>query len=171
MEHLTKILLLASVAILIPTQALPLSGLNYQKALSMAIHFYNQAHKGENAFRLLQTSLPSPNQGPQEQTLKHLSFTLKETMCPVMEELPLDQCDFKSDGLVKECQGSISNEQDIAAIILTCDPVASAPSRSRRASVPRRKKGPKKDGYKPGGYSLIALGKPETKKVPYMEAL
>ncbi|XP_043834541.1 cathelicidin-6-like [Dromiciops gliroides] len=36
-----------------------------------------------------------------------LSFTLKETMYPVTEGTPLDQCDFKTDGLVKECQGSI----------------------------------------------------------------
>ncbi|XP_074166130.1 cathelicidin-2-like [Sminthopsis crassicaudata] len=135
MEHLRNILLLASVATLIPTQALPLSSLSYQKALFKALHLYNQAHKGENAFRLLQTDPPSPNQDLQEQTLKHLSFTLKETVCPVTEELLLDQCDFKVDGLVKDCQGLISNEQDIAAIILTCDPATSAPSSLQKIPI------------------------------------
>ncbi|KAM9097687.1 cathelicidin-2 [Sarcophilus harrisii] len=171
MEHLRNILLLASVATLIPTQALPLSSLSYQKALSKALHLYNQAHKGENAFRLLQTDPPSPNQDLQEQTLKHLSFTLKETVCPVTEDLLLDQCDFKVDGLVKECQGSISNEQDIAAIILTCDPEASAPSRSRRYLTFKRKNGSRKNGHRPGGYSLIALGNKKVLKAPYMESI
>ena len=38
-------------------------------------------------------------QKPQDQRLKLLSITLKETVCPVSEELPLDQCDFKRDGV------------------------------------------------------------------------
>ncbi|XP_072509742.1 cathelicidin-2-like [Notamacropus eugenii] len=169
MEHLRKVLLLASVAILISTQALPLSSLSYQQTLSTAIHFYNEVHRGENAFRLLQIYSPSPNQGPHEQTLKRLNFTLKETVCPTTEELLLDQCDFKTDGLLKECQGSVSNEQGIAAIILTCDPVTPELFRSRRSPLPGRKKGSKR--HKPGSYSVIALGKPGVKKSPYMEAL
>ncbi|XP_043834540.1 cathelicidin-related antimicrobial peptide Bf-CRAMP-like [Dromiciops gliroides] len=171
MEHIRKVLLLASVATLIPTQALPLSGLSYQKALSTAIHFYNKVHNEENAFRLFQTYTPSPDQGPQEETLNRLSFTLKETVCPVTEELLVDQCDFKDDGLVKECQGSVSNEENIAAIILTCDPEALGSSRSRRAPIPRRKKGSKKNNHKTGGYSLIALGSTNIHKAPYMESL
>ncbi|XP_068952019.1 cathelicidin-1-like [Petaurus breviceps papuanus] len=171
MEHLRKVLLLASVASLIPAQASPAPSLSYQQALSTAIHFYNEVHRGENAFRLLQISSLSPNQGPHEQTLKRLNFTLKETVCPMTEELLLDQCDFKIDGLVKECQGSVSNEQGIAAIILTCDPVAPQTFRSRRSPLPRRKKGSKKNSYKTGGYSLISLGKPNVHKAPYMESL
>ncbi|XP_036595375.1 cathelicidin-1-like [Trichosurus vulpecula] len=171
MEHLKRVLLLASVAILIPAQALPPSSLSYEQALSTAIHFYNEVHRGENAFRLLQIYSTSPNQGPHEQTLKRMNFTLKETVCPMTEELLLDQCDFKTDGLVKECQGLVSNEQGIAAIILTCDPVAPELLRSRRSPLPRRKKGSKKNSYKTGGYSVIALGKSNVHKAPYMEAL
>ncbi|XP_044512930.1 cathelin-related peptide SC5-like [Gracilinanus agilis] len=160
MEQLRSILLLVSVAALIPTQAVPQSSLSYPKALSTAIHFYNQIHGRENAFRLLKTYPPSPSQESDEQVPKLLSFTLKETICPVTEELLLDQCDFKADGLVKECQGSVSNEQDTAAIILTCEPVAPVPSRSRRTPLPRRKNGSKNNRYRTGGYSLISMKHP-----------
>ncbi|XP_020854748.1 cathelicidin-related antimicrobial peptide Bf-CRAMP-like [Phascolarctos cinereus] len=164
MEHLRKALLLASVATLIPTQAFPLSSLSYEQALSTAIHFYNEVHRGENAFRLLQTYSPSSNKDPQEQTLKRVNFTLKETVCPMTEDLVLYQCDFKTDGLVKECQGSLSNEQGIAAIILTCDPVAPEPSRFRRALFPRRRKG----SNKPGKYSVLFAAKPSVGKTPHI---
>uniref|UniRef100_A0A5F8GP44 Cathelicidin-6-like n=1 Tax=Monodelphis domestica TaxID=13616 RepID=A0A5F8GP44_MONDO len=171
MEHFRSILLLVSVATLIPTQAVPQSSLSYSKALSTAIHFYNQIHSRENAFWLLKTHPPSPSQDPEEQVPKLLSFTLKETICPVTEELLLDQCDFKADGLVKECQGSVSNEQDTAAIILTCEPVAPVPSRSRRTPLPKQKNGSKNRRFRIGGYTMISMKQPRVQKAPYMEAL
>ncbi|XP_020854854.1 cathelicidin-related antimicrobial peptide Bf-CRAMP-like [Phascolarctos cinereus] len=132
MEPLRKLLLLASAAAVLPTRVLPQPSLSYEKALSAAIYFYNQGPGRENAFRVFQVhSFPSI-QPLQEQTQKFLSFTLKETVCPVTEELLLDQCDFKTDGLVKECQVSVSNEQDMAAIILTCNQVPPEPLRFKR---------------------------------------
>ncbi|XP_044533047.1 cathelicidin-6-like, partial [Gracilinanus agilis] len=128
------------VATLLSAQVLPQSSPSYEKALSAVIHFHNQVHGTENAFKVLQVHPPPSNQNPQDQRLKLLRITLKETVCPRTEELPLDQCDFKRYGLVKKCQASVSNEQDIAAIILTCDPVAPAPSRFRRSSRKKRKK-------------------------------
>uniref|UniRef100_A0A5F8G7A6 Uncharacterized protein n=1 Tax=Monodelphis domestica TaxID=13616 RepID=A0A5F8G7A6_MONDO len=124
MEHLRKVLLMASVATILPAQVLSQSSLSYEKTLSVAIHFYNQVHGIENVFKVLEVHPPPSNQKPQDQRLKLLSFAMKEMVCPRTGELPLDQCDFKRDGLVKKCQGSISNEQDIPSIILTCDPVA-----------------------------------------------
>ncbi|XP_027698003.1 cathelicidin-related peptide Bf-CRAMP-like [Vombatus ursinus] len=138
MEHFTKLLLLAGATAVLPPRVLPQPSLSYEKALSAVIHFYNQVPGRENAFRVLQVRSPPSIQPLQEQTQKLLSFTLKETVCPVTEELPLDQCDFKTDGLVKECQGSVSNEQDIAAIILTCDPVPPEPLRFKRIRCPPR---------------------------------
>ncbi|XP_068951532.1 cathelicidin-1-like [Petaurus breviceps papuanus] len=139
MEPLRKLLLLASVTAFLPAPVSPQASLSYEKALSAGIYFYNHIHRKENAFRVWQDHSPPSGQSPQEQTQKLLSLTLKETVCPVTEELRLDQCDFKTDGLVKECQGSVSNEQGIAAIILTCDPVASEPVRFKRKRCRRKK--------------------------------
>ncbi|KAM9097688.1 cathelicidin-7 [Sarcophilus harrisii] len=139
MEHLGKLLLLASVAILIPTRVSTWSFLSYEKVLSPVINFYNYGHGRENAFWLLQVHSPPSGQTPQEQPQKFLSFTLKETVCPVTVELPLKGCDFKTDGLVKECQVSASIEQDVAAIALTCDPEASAKIFRRSRNKKRRK--------------------------------
>ncbi|XP_036595504.1 cathelicidin-related peptide Bf-CRAMP-like [Trichosurus vulpecula] len=132
MEPLGRLMLLAGVAALLPAQVWPQSSLSYEKALSAGIYFYNQVHGRDNAFRIWQVHSPPSGQPSQEQTQKLLSFTLKETVCPMIEELPLDQCDFKTDGLVKECQGSVSNEQDMAVIILNCEPVAPEPLRFKR---------------------------------------
>ncbi|XP_074139205.1 cathelicidin-6-like [Sminthopsis crassicaudata] len=140
MEHLGKLLLLASVAILIPTWVSPQPFLSYEKALSPVINFYNYVYGRENAFWLLQVHAPPSGQIPQEQVQKFLSFTLKETVCPVTVELPLKECDFKTDGLVKECQASASTEQDISALVLTCGPEASAPRRFRRSRHKRRRR-------------------------------
>ncbi|XP_072509728.1 cathelicidin-related antimicrobial peptide Bf-CRAMP-like [Notamacropus eugenii] len=139
MEHLRKLVLLAGVAALLPARVLPQPSSSYEKALSAGIHFYNQVHGRENAFRVWQVYSPPPGQPSQEETQKLLSFILKETVCPVTEELLLDQCDFKTDGLVKECQGSVSNEQGIAAIILTCDSVAPEPLRFKRIRCLKRR--------------------------------
>uniref|UniRef100_A0A5F8HHS2 Cathelicidin-6-like n=1 Tax=Monodelphis domestica TaxID=13616 RepID=A0A5F8HHS2_MONDO len=133
MEHLRKVLLLVSVVTLIPAQVLPQSSPRDGNTLSAAIHFYNQVHGTKNAFKVLETHPPPSNQGALEQRLKFLNVTMKETMCPRNEEFPLQQCDFKRDGLVKKCQASVSNEQDIVAIILTCDLGALLSPRSRRS--------------------------------------
>ncbi|XP_044540954.1 cathelicidin-7-like, partial [Gracilinanus agilis] len=124
MENLRKVLLLVSMTTLIPALVLSQSSLRDGNALYAAIHFYNQVHGTENVFKVLEAQPPPSNEGAHEQRLKFLSFTMKETVCPRTKELPLDQCDFKRDGLVKKCQASVSNGQDIAAIILTCDPGA-----------------------------------------------
>ncbi|XP_056662256.1 cathelicidin antimicrobial peptide-like [Monodelphis domestica] len=136
MEHLRKVLLMASVATILPAQVLSQSSLSYEKTLSVAIHFYNQVHGIENVFKK-----------PQDQRLKLLSFAMKEMVCPRTGELPLDQCDFKRDGLVKKCQGSISNEQDIPSIILTCDPVAPVTPAPPGFTTSSKKKGKKKLPY------------------------
>ncbi|XP_044512929.1 cathelicidin-4-like [Gracilinanus agilis] len=152
MELLRKVLLMASVATLLSAQVLPQSSPSYEKALSAVIHFHNQVHGTENAFKVLQVHPPPSNQNPQDQRLKLLRITLKETVCPRTEELPLNQCDFKRYGLVKKCQASVSNEQDITAIILTCDPGALLSFRSRR-SVTKMKK-TKADKY----HHLLSYG-------------
>uniref|UniRef100_A0A8C3HPA6 Uncharacterized protein n=1 Tax=Chrysemys picta bellii TaxID=8478 RepID=A0A8C3HPA6_CHRPI len=57
-------------------------------------------------------------------TLHLLEFTVKETECPVSENLLLDQCDFRDNGVVRNCSGTVSTERRAPWVLLTCHPVA-----------------------------------------------
>ncbi|XP_074201068.1 cathelicidin-7-like isoform X2 [Camelus bactrianus] len=39
---------------------------------------------------------------------KPVSFTVKETVCPKRTQLPPEQCDFKENGVVKQCLGTVN---------------------------------------------------------------
>eukprot|EP00069_Balaena_mysticetus_P007998 bmy_05601T0 len=44
-------------------------------------------------------------------TPKPVSFTVKETVCPSTTQQPPEQCDFKENGLVKQCVGTVTLDQ------------------------------------------------------------
>ncbi|XP_063003644.1 cathelicidin-related peptide Oh-Cath-like [Elgaria multicarinata webbii] len=110
--------LVVAATALDPQQDAPLS---YEEAVSLGIDLYNQEPEVAFAFRLLEAS-PQPEW--ESQSLQKLQFTMKETKCPVSEEVWLEQCDFKDDGLVKECSGSLSVEEGAPVIQLNCETVA-----------------------------------------------
>uniref|UniRef100_G1QG61 Uncharacterized protein n=1 Tax=Myotis lucifugus TaxID=59463 RepID=G1QG61_MYOLU len=41
-----------------------------------------------------------------------MSFTVKETVCPRTTRQPPEECDFKENGLVKVCTGTVKLDQD-----------------------------------------------------------
>ncbi|KAL8164660.1 UNVERIFIED_CONTAM: hypothetical protein K2H54_001295 [Gekko kuhli] len=84
---------------------------SYEEAISLAIDLYNQEPGVERAFRLLEAK-PQPKWDPSLQSLQKLEFTVQETTCPTSEQLNLDKCDFKADGVVKECHGIIISDEE-----------------------------------------------------------
>ncbi|CAM4598268.1 unnamed protein product [Lepidochelys kempii] len=54
-------------------------------------------------------------------TIQSLKFTVKETVCPVSEKCDINQCEFKEDGLVKDCSGIFSTEKDPPSVIIKCE--------------------------------------------------
>ncbi|TEA23980.1 hypothetical protein DBR06_SOUSAS21910061, partial [Sousa chinensis] len=44
-------------------------------------------------------------------TPKPVSFTVKETVCPRTSQQPQENCDFKENGLVKQCVGTVTLDQ------------------------------------------------------------
>nr|XP_023416038.1 cathelicidin-3-like [Cavia porcellus] len=48
----------------------------------------------------------------------------KETVCPKETPLPLEQCDFKEDGLVKQCMGTVTLDTASSASDISCHRVS-----------------------------------------------
>ncbi|XP_062989632.1 cathelicidin-3-like [Elgaria multicarinata webbii] len=103
----------------------------FQEALSQVVKIYNQGPNIQNAFRLLQAT-PLPGLNSSSVTLQQLNFTIQETVCPASEKRDPEQCEFKPDGLVKDCSGYFSTEQANSLIVITCDAVVQEPVRITR---------------------------------------
>ncbi|XP_033022221.1 cathelicidin-3-like [Lacerta agilis] len=99
----------------------------FQEALAQAVYFYNQGPQVQNAFRLLDAAqLPRLNSS--SGNLQRLNFTIQETVCPTSGGAAAEQCDFKPDGLVKDCSGYFSNQQANSVIVVTCDAAVRKPT-------------------------------------------
>ncbi|XP_028934016.1 cathelicidin-6-like [Ornithorhynchus anatinus] len=121
MEAVWKALLLAAVATLATAQSL-----SYEEALARTIASYNKASDSDNLFRLQELKL---HEGTRNNANAFpVNFTIQETVCTKEEMRPLDQCDFKEGGLVRECSGTISMDKDDPSVNVTCD----GPVRTKR---------------------------------------
>ncbi|XP_034985839.1 cathelicidin-3-like [Zootoca vivipara] len=115
------ILLLISLATAQPQGTLG----GFQEALAQAIYFYNQGPQVQNAFRLLDaTQIPRLNSS--SGNLQPLNFTIQETVCPT--SVVWELCDFKPEGLVKDCSGYFSNQQANSVTVITCDAAVRKPT-------------------------------------------
>nr|CAA12226.1 myeloid cathelicidin 1 [Equus caballus] len=80
--------------------------LSYKEAVLRAVDGLNQRSSDENLYRLLELD-PLPKGDKDSDTPKPVSFMVKETVCPrIMKQTP-EQCDFKENGLVKQCVGTV----------------------------------------------------------------
>ncbi|XP_045848083.1 cathelicidin-6-like [Meles meles] len=94
--------------------------LSYREAVLRAVDSLNQRSSDENLYRLLQ--LNSQPQGDQNPNIPQpASFTVKETVCPKTAQQPLEQCDFKDNGLVKQCDGIVSLDEDKSYFDISCE--------------------------------------------------
>ncbi|KAL8164661.1 UNVERIFIED_CONTAM: hypothetical protein K2H54_001323 [Gekko kuhli] len=127
-----RILLMLGLAVAATAVSPTPKELSYKEAISLAIDLYNQEPDVERAFRLLEAK-PQPKWDPLIQAFQPLAFTMQETTCPTSEPLDLDKCDFKEDGVVKECSGTISPDKEAPGVDLKCDTVGQGRTRVRRA--------------------------------------
>lgn len=65
--------------------------------------------------------LSSPDQDENPNIPQPASFTVKETVCPKTTQQPLEQCDFKDNGLVKQCAGTVSLDEDKSYFDISCE--------------------------------------------------
>ncbi|KAM6087451.1 cathelicidin-3-like [Chlamydotis macqueenii] len=99
----------------------------YPEALAQAVEAFNQRPEAQNAFRLLSAE-PAPAPDVQLSALPHLNFTIMETRCPARSAARPDACDFKEDGLIKDCTAPVPQRGarlplDVVCVDSTLDPV------------------------------------------------
>ncbi|XP_032174398.1 cathelicidin antimicrobial peptide isoform X1 [Mustela erminea] len=94
--------------------------LSYREAVLRVVDSLNQRSSDENLYRLLK--LNSEPQGDENPNIPQpASFTVKETVCPKTTQQPLEQCDFKDNGLVKQCAGTVSLDEDKSYFDISCE--------------------------------------------------
>ncbi|XP_027716437.1 cathelicidin antimicrobial peptide-like [Vombatus ursinus] len=128
----------------------------YQDLVNEFIQEYNMKSGSENLkenlFRSSILNLQSgENKDPAASRL--LNFTMRETVCPNTENPNPDECDFKENGLVKECIGAIALDSPKPSADISCD----GPEKNKRIGLFRlfrgllRRVGPFSLGlYSPG---------------------
>uniref|UniRef100_A0A8C9GHV1 Cathelicidin antimicrobial peptide n=1 Tax=Piliocolobus tephrosceles TaxID=591936 RepID=A0A8C9GHV1_9PRIM len=94
--------------------------LSYQEAVLRAIDGINQRSSDANLYRLLDLD-PRPTMDGDPDTPKPVSFTVKETVCPRTTQKSPQDCDFKEDGLVKRCVGTVTLNQAGDSFDISCD--------------------------------------------------
>ncbi|KAM7177229.1 cathelicidin-2-like [Macrochelys suwanniensis] len=126
METCLKVLLIVGVATAAPApSSSPLP--THEDAVLAAVQIYNQQPGTTLAYRLLEAE-PQPDWDVSSKTIQPLTFTVKETVCLVSEKRDFNQCEFKEDGLVKDCSGFFSTEQDPPSEIIKCEEASEEPN-------------------------------------------
>uniref|UniRef100_A0A6J0U5I8 Vipericidin n=1 Tax=Pogona vitticeps TaxID=103695 RepID=A0A6J0U5I8_9SAUR len=92
-----------------------LAPLSYEEALASAVQLYNEAEDNPFAFQLL-TAEARPDWKPPAETPQSFKFSIKETVCRSFENLDVGQCEFKENGVVKDCSGSYTFQRKPLAI-------------------------------------------------------
>ncbi|XP_040403045.1 cathelicidin antimicrobial peptide [Cygnus olor] len=101
--------------------------LTYTQVLAQAVDSFNQRPDVQNTFRLISAD-PEPSPDVQLSSLRNLNFTIMETRCPAHTGARPDTCDFKEDGLIKDCSGPVLTQSgrpvlDVTCVDSTMDPV------------------------------------------------
>ncbi|XP_059520840.1 antibacterial peptide PMAP-23-like isoform X2 [Myotis daubentonii] len=114
------LLLLLGLAMPLPPAAARV--LSYQEAVRLAVQGFNQRSREASLYRLLQLD-PQPQGDLNPDTPTPISFTLKETVCPRTTRQPPEECDFKKNGLVKVCAGTVTLDQDTGYFDFICEEI------------------------------------------------
>ncbi|XP_053215354.1 uncharacterized protein LOC128398372 [Podarcis raffonei] len=140
MERCKLFLLLITVVAAAPTTRTPVS---YEQVVAAAVDTYNQEQNPEFAFRLLEAE-PQPDWDASGETTQPIKFSIKETICPTSEKKNVSQCEYKEDGLDKDCSGFYSTQQSPPLIIVQCEDVDQELSRITRGRWRRFWRGAKR---------------------------
>nr|XP_034985704.1 cathelicidin-B1-like [Zootoca vivipara] len=153
MESCKLFLLLIGVVAAAPTARTPVS---YEQVVAAAVDTYNQEQNPEFAFRLLEPE-PQPDWDASGETTQPVKFSIKETVCPTSEKKEVSQCEYKEDGLDRDCSGFYSTQQSPPLIIVQCEDVDQELSRITRGRWRRFWRGAKRF-VKRHGVSIALAG-------------
>ncbi|XP_031816922.1 cathelin [Sarcophilus harrisii] len=92
----------------------------YEDVVKSFIREYNGKSGTENLFRLSILNL-APGENDDPAAPRPLSFTIAETVCLNAQNRNPDECDFRENGLVKECVGTIALDSTQNSVDISCD--------------------------------------------------
>nr|AIZ93862.1 cathelicidin 4 [Bubalus bubalis] len=98
--------------------------LSYREAVLRAVDQLNERSSEANLYRLLELE-PPPKDDEDLGTRKPVSFTVKETVCPRTTQQPAELCDFKEEGRVKQCVGTVTLDPSNDQFDLNCNALQS----------------------------------------------
>ncbi|XP_043741630.1 cathelicidin-4-like [Cervus elaphus] len=110
--------------------------LSYREAVLHTGDCINDGSTEANLYRLLELD-PPPEQDADRGARKPLSFRVKETVCPRTSQQPPEQCDFKENGLVKQCVGTASLDRSDDQFDLNCNELQSVRAKGPQPPKPR----------------------------------
>uniref|UniRef100_A0A4X1TRD9 Uncharacterized protein n=1 Tax=Sus scrofa TaxID=9823 RepID=A0A4X1TRD9_PIG len=98
--------------------------LSYREAVLRAVDRLNEQSSEANLYP--ESHLPTLilDQDEDPGTPKPVSFTVKETVCPRPTRQPPELCDFKENGRVKQCVGTVTLDQIKDPLDITCNEVS-----------------------------------------------
>ncbi|KAB0339834.1 hypothetical protein FD754_023618, partial [Muntiacus muntjak] len=94
--------------------------LSYREAVLHTGDCINDRSTEANLYCLLELDSP-PKDVEDHSAPKPVSFRVKETVCPKMSQQLPEQCDFKENGLVKQCVGTASLDRSDDQFDLNCN--------------------------------------------------
>ncbi|XP_019579268.2 cathelicidin antimicrobial peptide [Rhinolophus sinicus] len=97
--------------------------LTYREAVLRAVDGFNQRSSEASLYRLLELD-QQPDGDENPNIPKLVSFTVKETVCPRRPRGTrqlTEQCDFKENGLVKQCVGTVTLDQVDGYFDIRCE--------------------------------------------------
>ncbi|XP_065791111.1 cathelicidin-3-like [Muntiacus reevesi] len=108
--------------------------LSYREAVLHTGDCINDRSTEANLYCLLELDSP-PKDVEDHSAPKPVSFRVKETICPRTSQQPPEQCNFKENGLVKQCVGTVSLDQSEDQFDLNCNELQSV--RAKRPQPPK----------------------------------
>ncbi|XP_059124712.1 cathelicidin antimicrobial peptide isoform X2 [Peromyscus eremicus] len=104
---------------------------SYREAVLRAVDEFNRQSSDTNLYRLLDLdSQPPGDEDPD--TPKYVRFRVKETVCDkALQQLP-EQCNFKENGLVKQCMGTVTLSQDTDSFDINCKGPGTQPQKFKK---------------------------------------
>ncbi|CAM9863926.1 unnamed protein product [Rangifer tarandus platyrhynchus] len=100
-------------------------GYIYRRAVLRAVDQFNEQSSEANLYRLLELDPPPEQDVEDHSARKPASFRVKETVCPRTSQQSPEQCDFRENGLVKQCVGTVTLYQSRGDSDITCNDIQS----------------------------------------------
>ncbi|XP_049633650.1 LOW QUALITY PROTEIN: cathelicidin antimicrobial peptide [Suncus etruscus] len=91
-----------------------------RRLLSALWEDFNQQSSESNYFRLLELN-QRPNEDEDPSSPQPIPVLIKETVCSKTEQQPLQLCDFKEKGSVRQCVGTVTLDSVRGSFDINCE--------------------------------------------------